>query len=109
MVPATAAKMPIGANFITMLVNLNITSDRPSLKPSIVSLARPGLTWVRAAAKSTEKNTTWSTSFFDAASKKLCGTVCSSTPDSVTGAFWKALASSADTASDTPSRRAAPG
>ena len=37
-------------------------------------------TFDSATAKMIAKNTTWSTSFFAAASKKLCGTVCSMTP-----------------------------
>jgi hypothetical protein len=36
-----AAPIPIGANFMTMPVNLNIVSARPSANPSITSLGRP--------------------------------------------------------------------
>ncbi len=92
-----AAAMPIGANFITMLVNLNITSDRLSQKASIVSLALP-LTCDSAAAKSSEKNTTCSTSFFAAASKKEAGTVCSRTPDRVVWVLANWFPSSAEAA-----------
>ena len=77
-VTAIAAPIPIGANFITMAVNLNIVSASPSQNPSIASLGRPR-TCERATAKITEKNTTCSTWFWTAASKKLCGTMCSST------------------------------
>ena len=79
---ATAAPMPMGANFITMPVNLNIISASDSQKPSIASLERP-LTCDSATAKRIEKKTIWRTSLLAAASKKLCGTVCSSTPERV--------------------------
>ena len=58
-------------------------SDRLSQNPSIVSFeAFPARE--SATPKSTEKNTICKTSLFAAASKKLCGTTCSSTPVSVT-------------------------
>jgi hypothetical protein len=63
-------------------VNLNITSDRLSRTDSIVTLFCP-CTRASATAKMMAKKTIWSTSFAAAASKKLCGTVCSSTPDKV--------------------------
>ena len=40
-------------------------------------------TWDSATAKMMAKKTIWSTSFAAAASKKLCGTVCSTTPVNV--------------------------
>ena len=101
MVPAMAATMPNGANFITRLVNLNITSDSDSQKRSIGSFAAPR-TWASAMAKSTEKNTTCSTSFLAAASKKLAGTVCSSTPPRVVGVLANCFPSSEDVPRTTP-------
>ena len=78
-VTAMAAPMPNGANFITIPTNLNITSLRLSHAVSMNVFAGP-CTWDSATAKMIAKKTIWSTSFFDAASKKLCGTVCSITP-----------------------------
>ncbi len=48
------------------------------------------------------KNTTCSTSFLAAASKKLVGTVCSSTPESVVGLLARAWPASAEPESMTP-------
>ncbi len=78
-VTAIAAPMPMGANAITSPVNLNITWDKPSQNESIVLLAVPAGTCDSATAKMIAKNTICSTSLFAAASKKLCGTVCSMT------------------------------
>src|ERR1700694_2573818 len=66
----------MGANFMTIAVNLNITSASPSQNPSTTSLGRPR-TCDKPTANSTDQNTTWSTWFWTAASKKLCGTICS--------------------------------
>ena len=74
--------MPNGANFITMPTNLNITSLRLSQTVSMNVFAGP-CTCDSATAKMIAKKTICSTSFFAAASKKLCGTVCSITPANV--------------------------
>jgi len=81
-VAAIAAPIPIGANFITSPVNLNMTSATPSQNPSMTSLGRP-FTCDSASANSTAQKTICSTSLCTAASKKLCGTICSSTVVSV--------------------------
>ena len=62
----------------------------------------PG-TFANAMPNNTLKKTICSTSFFAAASKKLCGTVCSSTPESVGVVEVNSFASAAlAAASDTP-------
>ena len=81
-----AAPIPNGANFITMPTNLNITSLRLSQNDSITAFPGP-CTCESATAKIMAKKTTWSTSFFAAASAKLCGTVCSRTPENVVFTF----------------------
>ena len=81
-VTAIAAPMPNGANAITMPTNLNMTSASDSQNSIITCLGRP-LTRARPTAKRMEKNTTCSTSFLAAASKKLCGTECSIRPPNV--------------------------
>ena len=86
---------------MTMSVNLNITSFSDSKNFSSGSRFAAG-TWVSAMAKSTVKKTTCSTSFFAAASKKLVGTVCSSTPDRVVGVLANCCPASAEPASTTP-------
>ena len=86
---------------MTTPVNLNITSATASQNPSIVSFARPR-TCDSPIAKSTDQKTICNISLFAAASKKLCGTMCSSTPVNVTfPAGATAPAVSGDT-SDTP-------
>ena len=69
-----------------MATNLNITSATPSAKARIASLGRP-VTWVSAMAKSALQNTTCSTSFRAAASKKLWGTTCSRKEPNVISPF----------------------
>ncbi len=77
-VKAMAAPTPIGANFMTIPVNLNITSATPAQNPTMTSFGLP-LTCVSASPNRMDQNTTCSTSFCAAASKKLCGTMCWST------------------------------
>ena len=82
MVTPSAAAMPIGANFMTRPVNLNITCARASQTSSMTSFGRP-FTWVSAIANNAEKKTIWRVSFLAMASTILAGTVCSSTPANV--------------------------
>ncbi len=100
-VNASAAATPNGANFMTTPVNLNITSATASQNPSIVSFARPR-TCDSPIANSTDQKTIWSISLFAAASKKLCGTRCSSTPENVTLPATGAPAAASGDANDTP-------
>ena len=81
---------------------MNITSESDSQNLSIVSLAGP-FTRDNATANRIEKKTIWSTSFFAAASKKLCGTMCSMTLPNV-GAFcaYSAALSGVASASEIP-------
>ena len=81
-VTAMAAPMPNGANAITSPVNLNITWLSDSQKSSITCLGRP-CTRESPTANRMAKNTICSTSLCVAASKKLCGTMCSMTPANV--------------------------
>ena len=78
--------MPNGANAMTSPTNLNITSDNDWHSFSMKSFDGP-VTRDSATANRIAKNTTWSTSFFAAASKKLCGTMCSITPVKLTSVF----------------------
>ena len=73
-----AAPIPIGAYAMTIPTNLNITSLIACRPPSTIDLDWPS-TRDRATAKMIAKKTICSTSFCAAASKKLCGTVCSRT------------------------------
>ena len=73
-----AAPIPIGAYAITMPTNLNITSLSDCSQSSMIFLDGPS-TRASATAKMIAKKTICSTSLLAAASKKLCGTVCSST------------------------------
>jgi len=84
---------------------LNITSINPSQKPSIASLGRPR-TWLSAMPKRVAQKTTWSTSLWVAASKKLWGTMCSRNPLKFVGAPLGrgALGSGAGSTTPTPGR-----
>ena len=93
--------MPIGANFITISVNLNITSASDSQKASMVSFAFP-LTRLKPAPKITANTTICSTSFRDAASKNEVGTACVSTLANVVLVVANCFPASADAASTTP-------
>src|SRR2546427_9149637 len=93
-VTARAAATANGANFMTIPVNLNITSATASQNASIVSLDRPR-TCVRPIANSTDQKTICSISLRAAASKKLCGTRCSSTVANVTGSAAAGVAATA--------------
>ena len=73
----------MGANAITMPTNLNITSESDPQKSSITCFALP-FTRDSPTANRMAKNTICSTSLCAAASKKLCGTMCSITPVNVT-------------------------
>ena len=94
-VTAIAAPMPKGANDITSPTNLNITSDSDSLALNMKRLLSP-CTRDSATPKRMAKKTTCSTSFFAAASKKLCGTVCSMTPENVILVLANCCAASVD-------------
>jgi len=90
---------------MTTPVNLNITSATASQNASIVSLGRPR-TCVRPIANRTDQKTICSISLRAAASKKLCGTMCSSTVENVTGSAGAGAATgAARVATPTPGLR----
>src|SRR5213592_761096 len=102
-VTASAAATANGANFITSPVNLNITSPTASQNASIVSLGRPR-TCVSPIANSTDQKTICNISLRAAASKKLGGTMCSSTVANVTASAGAGAAAPAtgDVVTPTP-------
>src|SRR5690349_3926838 len=106
-VTAMAAPMPNGANDITMPTNLNITSPRLSANPRITFFGPAGVR-ASATAKMMDQNTTCSTSFLAAASTKLDGTMCSSTPPNVT-VRCDASVTVADTCADVSRPTPSPG
>ncbi len=76
-----------------MPTNLNMMSLSDCSQSSMNFLEGPS-TRANATAKMIAKKTIWSTSFCAAASKKLCGTVCSSTEAKVGVLAARALNSS---------------